>query len=82
MRRDGLKSFCDLEALGVRRHDECRHPLGARSLARARKNSVHVGDPAIGDPGLLTVQHVVIDVQRSAHGVGRYVRPASRLGQR
>ena len=49
------------EAFGVRRHDEAAHRSAARAVVGigARPHDRDVGDPAVGDPRLRTVEDVV-----------------------
>ena len=66
VRRDDLDALGDLEARGAGFDDEGRDPARARRLAAADEDHVEVGDAAVGDPGLLAVQHGVIAVDACA----------------
>ena len=64
VRRDDLDAAGDLETGRVRVDDEGGKPLGAGRLAGAREHDVVVGDPAVGNPGLHTVNaHVRRPIQ-------------------
>ena len=83
MRGDHLDPFGDGEA-GRRRGDqEPGDPFGRRDrVIGARKDTIEVGDPAVGDPHLLAIESPAIIHARSAHGEGGGVGAGVRFRER
>src|SRR5947209_3649593 len=59
MRRDDPDLLGDGEARRRGVDDVGRQPLRARRLAGAREDDVMIGDPGVGDPGLVAVEDVM-----------------------
>jgi hypothetical protein len=57
VRRDDVDALGDLEARRAGVDDEGLMPARAGRFAAAREDHVEVGDAAVGDPGLLAVEH-------------------------
>ena len=58
MRGDHLNAFRHLKSGKSGIHNKRTDPARARRFTRARKHDIEIGDAAIGDPGLLTIQHI------------------------
>ena len=78
MRRDHVDALGDREARGVGVDDEGGDAARARRLAGAREHDVKIGDAAVGDPGLLAVEHIGVAVaSRAAQSIAATSDPAS-----
>ncbi len=79
VRRDDLDPLGDGQPdLGM--DDEGRQAARALAFAGARKGHVEIGDPAVGNVGLLADQHPFIAVAHRGRGHVRRIRSAFRLG--
>ncbi len=82
MRRDGVEPLRNREARDLVRHDERRKPFRAGRLAGAREHDIEIGDTAVGDPGLLAVEHIAGAVMlRRQFDIGD-IGAGLRFGQR
>ena len=72
----------DLEARRVGIDDEGRDPARTRRFAGAHEDDVEVGDAAVGDPGLLAVDHHVVAFDAAGAGHRRHVGAGLGFGQR
>ena len=66
VRRDHVDALGDLEARRAGFDDEGRDAARARRFAAAGEDDVEVGDAAVGDPGLLAVEHRMVAVDARA----------------
>ena len=83
VRRDHVDALGDLEARRAGIDDEGRDAARARRFAGAREHDVEVGDAAVGDPGLLAVEHVASSPStRALQAMRRHVGAGLGLGQR
>ncbi|CPQ85168.1 Uncharacterised protein [Bordetella pertussis] len=54
----------------------------AGRLAGAREHAIEIGDAAVGDPGLLAIEHIAVAVGARLAGKRRHVRTRLGFGQR
>ena len=80
MRRDDIDALGDRKARQVGRDQKGRKPLGAGAFAGSREHDIEIGDAAVGDPGLLAVEHIAVAVTRLPSS--RYWRRRSRISAR
>jgi hypothetical protein len=81
MRRDDLDTLGDGQARRVGGDEEARNALRAGRFAGPGEDGVEIGDAAIGDPRLLSRQHVMVAVACRRHVHVGDVRARTRLRQ-
>ena len=82
MRRDHIDALGDGKARQFSGHQKRGEALGAGAFAGAREHHVEIGDAAVGDPGLLAVEHKAVAVALGGHRDIGDVGAGFLLGQR
>ena len=81
MRRDHLDALGDAESRQAGIDDEGGDATASFALAGAGEHDVKIGDAAVGDPGLLAVEHIGVAVFARGAAERCHVRSGVRLGK-
>ncbi len=81
MRRDHFDTLGDDESRHAGIDDEGGDAAAAFALAGAGEHDVKIGDAAVGDPGLLAVEHIGVAVLAGGAAERCHVRSGVRLGE-